>query len=82
MTRGVEKGAVEVWAMPAKANDCASILLLLLEPSQVLLAPLSSTGLDSTNVFFACGFIGTIRILVVTSAEVPIGHVLQRMCND
>ena len=59
-----------------------NIMLLLLDPGHVILALLpSSIGIDSANVVFSCGLIGTIGILVVSSAEVPIAHVFQSICN-
>ena len=80
--RGVEKGTVDVWARLVKPKDCVSIFLLLLDPGHVILAPPpTNIGKDSTNVVFGCDLIGTICVLIVTSAEAPIAHVLQCTCN-
>ena len=75
---GVKQGSVNVRIRPVKSNDCVSTvrtLLLPLDPSHVILAPLRKTSINSTKVLFSCSLIGAICILVVASAEVPIAHV-------
>jgi len=48
--------------------------LLPLDPGHVFLTPLRKTGDNST---IGCSFIGTIGVSVITSAEVPVAHVLE-----
>ena len=75
---GVKKGYLSVQRRRVKVNDCVRILSFPLDPGHVLLA--SEHIGSSTKELFNYSLIGTICILVIASAEVPIAHALQNKC--
>ena len=78
---GVEKGFVDLEGGPGKANVCIRFPLLPLDLKHVHPAHFRIRSIHSTKVLFGCSLIGTICILVVASAEIPIAHVLQSTCS-
>ena len=81
LSKGVEKGFINIIVMPVKPDNHVGIHLLLFDPGHVLLAPLLTASIDSAKVLLRRCLVSTIRVLVVTSAEISIAHELQRFCN-
>ena len=69
---GVKKAFVDFQRWPTKTNDFVRILLLPLDPGQVILALLHNISIDgsSTKEIFSCSLISTICIFV------------SRLCGD
>src|SRR5258705_68797 len=81
LDKGVEKGSINIHAMPLKADFCTEVSLLLLDSAHVVLAPRLHMGIYSTMILFGRSLIGTICVFVVASTKVPITHQFQCLRN-